>query len=156
MDRRSRALATASLTALLALLIQFLLGMGVNLFVKIPADHPGANPSGYFSGLVQSVGWAVSQGPLLLAAHAGFGLLLVLASASLIVQGAMTARPGLMVATVVGFLGTLGAGFNGGSFLNYNADISSMLMAAGFALASAGYSMALFLVMRRAPAPART
>ena len=42
------------LAALLMLMIQFLLGMAVNLFVTIPTDHPGARPSEYFSGVAQS------------------------------------------------------------------------------------------------------
>jgi hypothetical protein len=39
--------------ALGALIVQFLLGMAVNLFVKIPSDHPGANPPAllYRSGI---------------------------------------------------------------------------------------------------------
>lgn len=34
-----------------------MLGTVVNLFVKIPSDHPGANPPKYFGGLVTSVSW---------------------------------------------------------------------------------------------------
>jgi hypothetical protein len=48
------------------LLVQFLLGMAVNLFVTIPTNHPGSQPPEYFGGVVQSVTWAVLQGPLLL------------------------------------------------------------------------------------------
>jgi hypothetical protein len=36
-----------------------------------------------------------------------------------------------------------GAGFNGGSFLNYNEDFSSMLMSVGFILAMLTYSLGL-------------
>jgi hypothetical protein len=39
----------------------------------------------------------------------------------------------------------LGAGFNGGSFLNYHEDFSSMLMATGFAIAVAAYATGLYL-----------
>ena len=53
------------LMALLFLVVQFLLGMAVNLFVKIPTNHPGANPPEYFGGVVQSVTWALLHGPLL-------------------------------------------------------------------------------------------
>lgn len=34
------------------------------------------------------------------------------------------------------FIGVLGAGFNGGSFLNYNENFSSMLMSVGSAQAA--------------------
>jgi hypothetical protein len=59
------------------LLVQFLLGMATNLFVEITRDHPGANPSEYFSGTAQSVTWAVLHGPVLLQVHAALGLLLM-------------------------------------------------------------------------------
>ena len=41
--------------ALAMLMVQFLLGKPVNLFVKIPSDHPGANPPKYFGGVLTSV-----------------------------------------------------------------------------------------------------
>jgi hypothetical protein len=47
------------LAALIALVIQFLLGMAVNLFVTVPKNHPGSNPPEYFTGVVQSVTWAI-------------------------------------------------------------------------------------------------
>ena len=46
----------------IALLAQYLLGMAVNLFVKVPESHPGAKPPEYFSGVVQSMAWAVTDG----------------------------------------------------------------------------------------------
>ena len=36
--------------SLAALIVQFLLGTAVNLFVKIPTNHPGSNPPEYFGG----------------------------------------------------------------------------------------------------------
>jgi hypothetical protein len=38
------------LGTLVFLIVQFLLGMAVNLFVTIPTNHPGANPPEYFGG----------------------------------------------------------------------------------------------------------
>jgi hypothetical protein len=53
---------------------------------------------------------------------------------------------------VVGFIGVLGAGFNGGSYLNYHQDFSSMIMATGFAIAVVAYSAGMYL----APGDAQT
>jgi len=50
----------------------------VNLYVTVPAHHPGANPADYFTGSARSVGWSVSEGPVWLAVHASLGLALVL------------------------------------------------------------------------------
>ena len=141
----TRQLRISFLFALVMLIAQFLLGMAVNLFVKIPTDHPGANPPEYFSGVAQSVTWAILHGNLLLAIHAGFGLLLVIAAVGTLVQAIGNRRRGIVVSAVFGFIGVLGAGFNGGSFLNYHQDFSSMLMATGFAIAVASYSVGLYI-----------
>jgi hypothetical protein len=152
---RYQPLRTGFLYALVMLIAQFLLGMAVNLFVKIPTDHPGSNPPEYFSGVAQSVTWAIVHGHILLAVHAGFGLVLVMAAVGLLVQGIRIGRRALVVSTVVGFIGVLGAGFNGGSFLNYHQDFSSMIMAAGFAIAVVAYSAGLYLAGETTASAAR-
>lgn len=141
----TRQLRISFLFALVMLIGQFLLGMAVNLFVKIPTDHPGANPPEYFSGVAQSVTWAILNGNLLLAIHAGFGLVLVIAAVGTLLQAILNRRRGIVVSAAFGFIGVLGAGFNGGSFLNYHQDFSSMLMATGFAIAVVSYSVGLYL-----------
>jgi len=149
----TRQLRISFLFALVMLIGQFLLGMAVNLFVKVPTDHPGANPPEYFSGVAQSVTWAILNGNLLLAVHAGFGLVLVVAAVGTLVQAIGNRRRGLVVSAVIGFIGVLAAGFNGGSFLNYHQDFSSMLMATGFAIAVVSYSAGLYVANETA-APA--
>jgi hypothetical protein len=141
----TRQLRITFLYALVMLIAQFLLGMAVNLFVKIPTDHPGSNPPEYFSGVAQSVTWAILHGNVLLAIHAAFGLGLVIAAIGTLVQAIANRRRGIVVSAVVGFIGVLGAGFNGGSYLNYHEDFSSMIMATGFAIAVAAYSAGLYL-----------
>jgi hypothetical protein len=138
------------LVLLMLLLAQFLLGMAVNLFVMIPTDHPGANPPEYFTGVAQSVTWAITVGPPLLLLHASFGLVLVVISFVFIVVAVRSGPRAFAIWAVVGAVGVLAAGFNGGSFLNYHEDFSSMLMAAGFALAMAAYAAALYVGPSRA------
>ena len=150
----TRQLRISFLFALVMLIGEFLLGMAVNLFVKVPTDHPGANPPEYFSGVAQSVTWAILNGNLLLAVHAGFGLVLVVAAVGTLVQAIGNRRRGLVVSAVIGFIGVLAAGFNGGSFLNYHQDFSSMLMATGFAIAVVSYSAGLYVANETA-APSR-
>jgi len=151
----TRQLRITFLFALVMLIAQFLIGMAVNLFVKIPDQHPGANPPEYFGGVEQSVTWAILHGNLLLAVHSGFGLLLVIAAVGTLVQAIGNRRRGIVVSSVIGFIGVLGAGFNGGSFLNYHQDISSMLMATGFAIAIVSYSVSLYIA-NEAAAPTTT
>src|ERR1700682_145775 len=117
------------LGTLIFLVIQFLLGMAVNLFVTIPTNHPGANPPEYFSGVVQSVTWAILHGHILLILHASLGLLLVLNAIGLLAASIRERSKDLIWVSSLGLFGVLAAGFNGGSFLNYNQDFSSMIMA---------------------------
>jgi hypothetical protein len=142
------------LVMLVWLLVQFLLGMAVNLFVEITRNHPGANPPEYFGGVVQSVTWAVLHGPFLLELHAVLGLLLVLGAIALFVLATRSGPRSFAIANGVGAFSILAAGFNGGSFLNYNQDFSSMIMASFFAIGMAAYAAALFLAPAPAPAPA--
>jgi hypothetical protein len=130
---------------LILLAAQFLLGMAVNLFVTIPSNHPGANPPEYFSGVVQSVQWAVTSpsSPFWLLMHASVGLLLVVLTIVLLIAAIVARKGGWIAIAIIGFIGVLGAGFNGGSFLNYNQNFSSMLMSVGFILAMVTYSIGL-------------
>ena len=133
-----RGLAVNLVTCLL-LLIQYLLGMVVNLFVMLPARHPGANAANYFAGSAAGLGWLISSGPAWAAAHAAFGLALVVAAFAAI---ALTWRPGGRAARTIAILGALaiiGAGFNGLSFLTYGKNLSSMIMAGLWALALGCY-----------------
>jgi len=136
------------LGTLIFLIIQFLLGMTVNLFVTIATNHPGANPPEYFGGVVQSVTWAILHGHVLLIIHASLGLLLVLNALGLLIAAIGTRSRDLITVTSFGLFGVLAAGFNGGSFLNYNQDFSSMLMATFFAVAVVSYSVGLFVTGR--------
>src|ERR1700730_9589299 len=136
------------------LIIQFLLGMSVNLFVTIPTHHPGANPPEYFSGVVQSVAWAILHGHVLLVIHASLGLLLVLNALGLLIVSIRARVRDLITVTSFGLFGVLAAGFNGGSFLNYNQDFSSMIMASFFAWAVIAYAVGIFLSGRPGSAPA--
>ena len=142
---------------LVALLAQFSIGMWVNLFTTIPLSHPGHGAHEFFTGTYHSVAWAETSphAPLILAFHAGLGLLLVLGSLWLAVLAIRGRRAGFVWAAVLGALFILGAGFNGASFLNYNQDANSYVMALLFAAAVLCYIIILALPGRTEPqAPA--
>jgi hypothetical protein len=136
--------------SLAMLIVQFLVGMTVTLFVTIPTNHPGANPPEYFGGVVTGVTWAILHGGVWLTLHAVLELVLVLAALGSLVPAIRLGGRGRITLAAIGLVGVLGAGINGGSFLNYHEDVSSMLMAVGFALAMSAYVALLY----RAPAPA--
>jgi hypothetical protein len=139
----SPALRIFTIITLLLLEIQFFVGMLVNLFVQVPSVHPGANAANYFMGVVQGVAWAVEQSPPALLIHASLGLLLVLASCILVGLAIASRRGGWIVLSILGWIGVVGAGFNGASFINYGHDFSSLLMSTGFLLANISYILGI-------------
>ncbi|HEY3611977.1 MAG TPA: hypothetical protein VGL06_31090 [Pseudonocardiaceae bacterium] len=145
----ARRLRMVNFLACVLLLIQYLLGMAVNLFVTLPARHPGAGARDYFTGVAAGLAWVIPHGPTLAAAHAAVGLALVLAAVASI---ALTWRHNTRAATVTSVLGALailGAAFNGASFLNYGHDVSSMIMAGLWAVALACYLTGIVLAAGR-------
>jgi len=140
--------------ACLLLLVQYLLGMAVNVYVVLPKTHPGAAASNYLTGAASGLGWVIPDGPVWAGVHAAFGLALVVAALAGV---ALTRGQPSRAATglsVLGALAIIGAGFNGISFLNYGHAFSSMIMAGLWALALLCYLTGMFLAARPADRPA--
>jgi len=91
--REMAVLRRMTLGAGLLVLIQAGLGIVVNLYVTVPAHHPGARPPEYFSGSFRSVIWSIGHGRAALAVHAAFGPTLVLMVVAVAVR-AVLARAG--------------------------------------------------------------
>jgi len=121
--------------------------MGANVFITLPASHPGANASNYFSGVGSGVSWAISSGPGWVAAHAAFGLALVIVAIIAVPLARGVSRTATALA-VLGGLCIIGAGFNGASFLNYGHAVSSLIMAGLWAAALACYAVGALLAVR--------
>jgi hypothetical protein len=98
--------------------------------------------------VVQSVAWALLHGHVLLILHAGLGLVLVFAAVGTLVQAIRTRTRGLIVTASFGGFGVIAAGFNGGSYLNYHEDFSSMIMGTGFTVAVVAYVTGLYFLSR--------
>ncbi len=143
---RLRAL---TLLTLLLLNVQFFIGMLVNFYIQIPAAHPGANASNYFLGVVQGIAWALLSGPPALLFHVALGLLLLLASSLLMGLAIASRCRSWIIASILGWVGIVGAGFNGASFLNYGHDFSSLLMSTGFVLTMVSYTLGLALADKK-------
>jgi hypothetical protein len=133
-----RRLLLVNVAACALLAVQYLLGMAVNVFVVIPAQHPGAHASDYFGGAASGLGWVISSGPGWAAAHAAFGLALVIAAIAAVVLARGHGRMAVGL-PAVGLLAVIGAAFNGVSFVNYGQAFSSMIMAVLWGLALACY-----------------
>lgn len=132
-------LRRASLGALLALLVQYGLGMGVNLFVNVPDADKG-------SGVGAAFGKAMSHGPAALAVHTGIGLLLVVNVIVVLVIAARARHRAALISSIVGLLGVVGATFSGASFVNTAKNGDSMAMAVLTGIALACYAINLYVL----------
>jgi hypothetical protein len=130
------------------LVIQFGLGMYLNLFVTIPSHHPGAGASNFFAGVWDSVSWAIVHGPAGLIAHAVIGLAIIASAIHQVVWNLKWGPRGAAWATGIGLLFVLAAGVNGGAFLIYNKDVNSLLMALFFGAAMLCYASSIYLLLR--------
>jgi hypothetical protein len=145
-DPRAHRLARlrrASLASLVMLIVQFALGVGVNLYVSLPAAGSGG----------RKVSQAFTNGPAL-ALHVVLGLLLLLAAIGLLVQAIAARHVGVIVAAAVGLLAIAGAAMQGFSFVHDSTNAASMGMAVATAVAMLSYVIALFLVRSPGADPA--
>src|ERR1700722_20967482 len=95
---RINALRRASFAAVVMLVVQFALGIYVNLYVTVPsADHG------------HGFGQAIANGPAGLTLHIVLGLLLILAALGFLVQAIAAPRPALTAAAVLGLVTMIGA-----------------------------------------------
>ncbi len=124
---------------LILLLAQFFLGLSVNLWTSLPRVHPGSHSPHYFAGLGQGLVWALLHANLLLRLHIILGILIWLLATHLLFSARRDRTWGITLALILAWIGITGAGFNGGSFLNYGRNMSSLLMSVGFALAVVCY-----------------
>lgn len=133
------------LVTALVVLVQAGIGMAVNLYVSVPARHPGAHASDFFAGSFHSIVWAIAHGRPALRIHAVLGLLLVLLALGLAMHALARATRGIAALAWLAALLILGAGFNGASFLDYANDANSLVMALLAFAAVACYGVALSL-----------
>ena len=122
-----------------ALLVQYALGMVVNLYVTVPARDQGG-------GILTAVGRAFANGPAAVAIHAGLGLLLIVGAISLVVRSAQSRHRPLIWLSAVSLLSILGAALNGAAFVNSGDNGPSLGMAMLTAVALACSVLSLYIL----------
>ena len=88
-----------------------------------------------------------------MAAHVSFGLALVVAGIVVIALAVRSASRLALGTSVLGGAVIIGAGFNGASFLDFDRDYSSMIMASLFAVALGSYLVGLAMASTPAGNP---
>jgi hypothetical protein len=130
-----------SLGMMVALLVQYVIGMWVNIYATVPArDHGG--------GALTAIGRALSGGPAGLAIHAGLGLAILLGTIALVARSVLSRRPALIGLAVVTLLAILGAVSSGAAYVNKADNGSSMGMAVLTGVALLCLALNLYLTGR--------
>jgi len=130
-ESRQAGLRQANLAVLILLAIQFALGIGVNLYVTLPAaGHPG-HASWFGNGV-------------LLALHAALGMFLILAAIFVLVRAIMARNATLIVTSAAGLVAILLAAYFGSGFTDKLTDGYSLGMALAMAAALVCYAVGLF------------
>ncbi len=128
-------LRRGSLAVLVLLVVEYAIGMYVNLYVTVPgADHGG------------SLGSAISNGPASLSVHAVIGLLLGLGALGVAAQSILVRHWGLIAASVIGLLAMIFASVAGTGFTSTGADSASMAMSVLTGIAMLCYAANLYLL----------
>ena len=131
----SRALRRTLLGLLIALVVQAILGAGVNEYVTTPQSARGA-------GVLAAFGKAVSDGGPALALHAVLGALVTLGSIAAVVRTVRARHWPAVMACIAGFACLLGAFAAGAAFVGDTTSGSSMAMAVLTGAAMIAYLLA--------------
>jgi hypothetical protein len=139
-NRQLAALRGNTFGLLAMLIVQFAIGMWVNLYATIPAKDSG-------SGIFGAIGKALTNPPASLATHAGLGLLIVLAAAALVVRSIVTRHIASIVVSVIGLAAIVAAALNGARFVADGGPANaSLAMALSTAVAMLSYAFGLLLL----------
>jgi hypothetical protein len=129
--KRLRAFKIASLVAIAALVLEFVLGMYTALFVKFPESLAGGN----------AWAWSMSQSAVTLA-HIVVGTALLIVSLAAVGLGIAARSRAAILASAAGLLMTGLAYMSGAVFLsNIESDAYSFAMALGFMGAIVAYGI---------------
>jgi len=134
---RNGGVRRAAYGAALMVLLQYGLGMWVNLFATIPKSDQGKSAFAAF-------GAAVAHGPVGLTLHALLGTLLLLAALGLLVQAVLLRAAAPIALSAIGFLAIIGAWVNGAMFVGNGANGASLGMAVSAGVALLCYVSILF------------
>jgi len=116
---KSRIFVREVNAANVTLVIQYLLGMYVNLYVKFPTSGPEA-------------AWKFAWSSLPVAAHIILGTLILLGSISMLVRAIIRKNRHWIMVASIGVAGLLLCGFGGESFITTQHEVGSYLMSLGF------------------------
>ena len=143
-----RGLRANSFAAVVILLIEYGLGIWINLYGHLPASDHGANiPTGFAR--------AIANGPVGLSIHALLGVVLIVSAVTALVRSVLIHRPALIAVTVLGLVAIVVGASSGATFVGKGDNASSMTMAIAAGVAIGAYTLVL-LISASAQTPEHT
>ena len=136
--RRASGLRASAFAAVVMLIIEYCLGIWVNLYARLPASDHG-------KGVFAAFGGAVADGPVALAVHAVLGTLLLVTAISVVARAAIARKNASTVIGTIALLAVAAAWLSGARFAGDTSNSASFGMAAATAVALLGYVTILFL-----------
>ncbi|MGN6169240.1 MAG: hypothetical protein ACTHQQ_13905 [Solirubrobacteraceae bacterium] len=132
--------------AVVMLLIQYCLGISINLYSTLPATDHGKSLFGGFTS-------AVGNGPVLLILHALLGTLLLITAVSALVRSARLATPPAIALSDVALVSIVVAWLSGSEFVVHMKNCDSLAMALATAVAILCYALVILVlgIPRRSP-----
>jgi hypothetical protein len=121
------------------LLVQYGLGIGVNLFVTLPGQDHRAG-----------LGAAITNGPVAVSIHAVLGLALIVIALATAVRAAVIRHGGIITLAVAGLAALASAAINGTRFVGTGQNGASMAMAMAWAAALLCYLSIMYIAGRPA------
>lgn len=135
---RLSGLRANALAALVMLVLEFGLGVAVNLYATLPrADHG--------QQLFVAFGSAVTRGPIILTLHALLGTFLLITAVAALVRAVGARRVAHITLTAVALVVIVAAWLSGASFVGDGGAGSSMGMAVATGVAFLCYVLVLFI-----------
>lgn len=135
---RVMGLRANALAAVVMLLIQYCLGISVNLYSTLPASDHGKSLFGGFPA-------AVGNGPVLLTLHAILGTLLLITALAALIRSLPLGAPPIAL-TALALLAIYVAWMSGSEFVGHQKNGASLAMALATALAILCYTLVIFLL----------
>lgn len=124
-----RGLRINSFAAVVMLMFEFGLGIGVSLYASLPASGNGKGVLGAFLS-------AITDGPIALTLHALLGTLLIISAIAAVVRASFVRRTLLTIIAGAAFLAIVLAWLSGARFVGSGGNGASLVMAVatGFAV----------------------
>jgi hypothetical protein len=146
LSARIRGLRANALAATVMLLIQYCLGISVNLYSTLPATDHGKS---LFAGFASGIG----DGPLLLSLHALLGTLLLITALAAVIRSSRIGAIAAIAVTAVALLAIIVAWLAGSEFVGHMNTGASLAMALATAVAIVCYALVIFLLGISPPSP---